>query len=410
MVWGRACLAAYVGDKRMVAGMVRIAVLLYLLMSLLAALMLTLRPPAPRPLLTVVRVTEALSLWLRDVDHGYALRLLDDFYGLNYAWSPDSRWLAYESFIPALGWNAYVYRLADRSERFIASPLVSFNPSWSPDSRWLIIYNNSTLLYLPTDRLLTDRMQKLDVGVPEAIWSQDSAQLYYLDTLKILGVVDTVCLSEPPCVRSLVPVQQPIDRLVDWMPDGQRLMVFSRLAQGERYYDLYSLDPTSGDMNSVLVDILPGVKPAWTEDGMFLAASVVKTLDLRPLFGLVELPTLVLVDAASGAQRSVWRGIAGQLDWTPAGDRLVFEAAALDNQVRNVYVFNRLTDELTRLPPPGMIEMLPRWQVYPGRRFEGWMVLALDGLVIVSWLAAARSVALRRRAQTAFRRAGYADR
>jgi tricorn protease len=90
----------------------------------------------------------------------------------DFAWSPDSRWLAYVQSAANGYPQIHLYQVLDGSRAVVTSDRVdSYSPAWSPDGRWLYF--------------LSDRKLRSLVGSP---WGPRQPDPFFTDTTQIFAV------------------------------------------------------------------------------------------------------------------------------------------------------------------------------------------------------------------------------
>lgn len=374
---------------------VRLVALVLLGASLVLTLLTLARPVTPAPLLSLTRFTPNASfgsaLWLRDLQRGVDMRLLDSSRLLYSLWLPSGEQFVY-FYDDAEGSAVYLYDVATGKATLGAMIPRLLPLAWSPDERWLLLYNFSTneIFAMPHDDGQLGTPVYVAFGSSDVLWSPDAQQLYFLDATATLGVIDAACLDGPvPCIAREVATGQPIAQLAGWMPDGDRLMVVAgRRESGQP--DLYSLDPAGGELELLAEYLLPGAPPVWSPDGETLALSLALPANETPSSGTEPIPGVYLIEDG-GSPRLLWAGIAGQLGWSPAGRRLAFELISRVGSDRSIWVYDRESDTLARTTRPGVHEAAPRWIVFPGRPFQPAGPVALAVLLAAGlWLARPR--------------------
>lgn len=114
------------------------------------------------------------KLWIHDFETGLTTPVAegrsDDL--TDFAWSPDSRWLAY-SQAAANGYpQIHLFNATDGTRATVTSDRVdSYSPAWSPDGKWLYF--------------LSDRELRSLVGSP---WGQRQPEPHFTETTKIYAV------------------------------------------------------------------------------------------------------------------------------------------------------------------------------------------------------------------------------
>lgn len=362
--------------------------------SLLLAGLFALRAE-PRALLLRLRIGREMSALLYDPYRQREIAVRPITIGApSLYWSPNGRWLVYRDQDGAVA----AYNLATGRNQIITddhtqttTPLV-----WSPDSRWLLLSEipRSDVSYVAFDDVTFQPPRTLDTGIDAVQWSPDSRSLYVRDVLRAVSVISAACMeTNTPCVRSLVPHQQPVEQFAGWMPNGHELMIVS-LAQTTNRPQVFSLNPDDGSTRLILEEPLPGSAPAWTPDGRAIAAPLL--LPAGPNSELVGegIAGIYLIDPQAHTNALVWTGISGDLSWTPDGSLLAFDLITRVDNRHSVWIYNRTTGAVRTLTPPQSVESLPAWGVFRGRdtTFQG--LLAFDAALVISlWLTRRRGLA-----------------
>jgi Tol biopolymer transport system component len=368
-----------------------------LVLSMLLAGMVLLRPTKPTPILSLtgfdVNSGAGSGLWLRDLTRQLRLRLLDSERLLYTLWLPSGDELAY-FFDDSQGTAIYLYDVT--TGKTTVGPIIPrlVPLSWSPDARYLLLYNFSTndLMVMSHDSAHTlGEPAYLATASADALWAADSQRLYFRDVAGTLSRIDVACLDgQGLCIPQVVESERSVDQLAGWMPNETDLMVFSGSRESGQP-DLYSLNPVDGTMVRIAQYLLPGTLPVWSPDGQVLAVSLAlptsddDDLTSEPIPGVYmlregERPTLL------------WTGIAGQLGWSSDGRLLAFELVTRVGNDRSVWVYERATEALRRLTPAGEHEAAPAWVSYSGRAFDVWPLLLLDALLVLGlWFTRPRT-------------------
>ena len=373
----------------------RLCAALLLLISVGLTCLKVLRPATPAPLLSLTRFTPNTTvgsgLWLRDLERRADVQLVGSDRLLYALWLPSGEQFVY-FYDDAQGSAVFLYDAV--TGRTTLGPVIPrlLPLTWSPDGRRLLLYNFNTnqIFVMAHEGTRLGEPVYLAVGSSDVLWSPDGARLYFLDVTGTLSVIDTACLDgQGLCIPQPIPVDQPVEQLAGWMPDGERLMVASgRRDTGQP--DLFSLDPDSGAQTRVVEYLLPGASPAWSPDGAVLALSLALPANEAPSAGSEPIPSVYLIENG-GRPRLLWAGIAGQLGWSPDGQRLAFELISRVSNDRSIWVYNREQAVLTRTTAPGANEAAPVWIAFPGRPFEPALLLAVDAaLALALWLTRPR--------------------
>lgn len=351
------------------------ALLIFLLIAVQGVLVS--RPSAPRPLLVLSRIRPDSSLWIRDVDTGRAYRVADSEFGINPAWSPDGRWLAFNELLPAGESNVYAFNMVTGVKQYVGNVPIPFRPLWSPNSRWLIFYSGivsvSGLSYVEVTPTRTSGQKFLAPGWPDIVWSVNSKWLYYRrpGDEDDLFMLPSECLINATCpdVERIIHLRRRIDGLMGWMPNKRELMFISTPVQSRQPH-LYTVDSQTGFVSPLLDENVLNTEPSWSPDGELLAVSLLKPEDYDLLNVTVDIPGLYLIDH-DGRQKLIWDGVAGQITWSPVGDYLVFEGVSEDGRDRSIYIYNHTTGLVKNISPKGALETTPAWGIFPGKPLLG---------------------------------------
>jgi len=123
------------------------------------------------------------KLWVHDFETGLTTPVAegrtDDL--TDFAWSPDSRWLAYVQ-AAANGYpQIHLFNVTDGTRTTVTSDRVdSYSPAWSPDGKWLYF--------------LSDRELRSLVGSP---WGQRQPEPHFTETTKLYAVALKAGLRSP---------------------------------------------------------------------------------------------------------------------------------------------------------------------------------------------------------------------
>ncbi len=174
-------------------------------------------------------------LWVPADSHGEAETLVDIGKPVfASSWSPDGEQLAYSVLAPVSMVDIWVLRLKDKvSEPFLNSRFYERHPEFSPDGRWLAYDTNESGQYEVFVLSYPDRRHKTQIsngGGSAPCWKRDGRQLFFLDSKFRLMVVDVSpgpLFSTPRVFLDYYgfnPSAEPV-RGYDLHPDGNRILV-----------------------------------------------------------------------------------------------------------------------------------------------------------------------------------------
>jgi Tol biopolymer transport system component len=109
------------------------------------------------------------------------------------SWSPDGTWLAFNDSSPTSGLDLWVLRPeSDRTPQvFLKTPSNERNPRFSPDGRWLAYESNESGRFQICVRPFPGpggTSQISTEGGTEPVWSRDGRELFYLNGDKMMAV------------------------------------------------------------------------------------------------------------------------------------------------------------------------------------------------------------------------------
>ena len=118
------------------------------------------------------------KFWVHEIEPGITTLVADaskrDAFG-DFAWSPDSQWLAYQDTAANTVQQIHVYNVTNQARAVATSDRVeSFSPAWSPDGKWLYF--------------LSDRELRSLVGSP---WGPRQPEPFFTETTKIYALALT---------------------------------------------------------------------------------------------------------------------------------------------------------------------------------------------------------------------------
>ena len=117
------------------------------------------------------------KLWWHDIETEKTTLVAESVHDdlTQFAWSPDSQWLAYTDPASNLVQQIHLYRVADGTNLTVTSDRVeSYNPAWSPDGKWLYF--------------LSDRELRSLVSSP---WGARQPEPFFTETTKIYALALT---------------------------------------------------------------------------------------------------------------------------------------------------------------------------------------------------------------------------
>ncbi|MFW5690908.1 MAG: hypothetical protein ACOCXZ_00290 [Chloroflexota bacterium] len=237
---------------------------------------------------------QRVTLYLHDLTHKLTIVLRDDLigWGLDIAWSPDGRLIAYSSYHQDAAYRSlYVMDLLTGGVRRISPEDVDSNsPTWSPDGQQIIyqayIPQTGWDIYRYDLRTGTAHLVVARPGTDgNPAWSPDGRRIVFESTY-IGGQADIYLYDLE---------SRAIDRLTDdfsnetnavWLPDGEAIVFASRRGGGAyalwqmhlRDRDLFPL--TDGDSATIEPSISPGGQwVAYVDDRHAGRQLVVQRLD-----------------------------------------------------------------------------------------------------------------------------------
>ena len=207
----------------------------------------------------IVYVTETGAgnylMWMRSDGAGEPQRLIQTKEGLEpYSFSPDGKRLAYSAISPETSGDLWMLPLdlsdadhpkAGKAELLLRTPATEINPAFSPDGRWMAYQSGAaggtTEIYVQPFPGPGGNWQVSSGGGRLPVWSRDGRELLY-------GTPDGYIMSAAYTTKGVSfarekvrrwsnqQIQQTGIRNFDLSPDGKRVVVFP-------------LPPTSGATN-----------------------------------------------------------------------------------------------------------------------------------------------------------------
>ncbi len=202
----------------------------------------------------------------------------------NGLWSPDGRWLAYQTGDVSDEARTLFLRDSDAPAIPMTRPPFSVTGglAFSPDSTRLIFTGippnqDPQMVVPPVDLYLLNLLDAEASDVPELIpltksnghnsspvWSPDGKQIAFIqfrESGKTIYLIDAALdggLAEPQSLtsRQFADVSSP-----SWSPDGR--MIAFVASTGGGWLDVYTLDLLSGELHPLMQDITPERSPVW---------------------------------------------------------------------------------------------------------------------------------------------------
>lgn len=267
------------------------------------------------------------QLWVMDVANGKSVRLGGDKPAGGPAWSPDSKWLAYNGtegdkhgLIIAHPDGSGATFLSEVSGSNSPVPGTGKSVAWSPDGKQIAFVSST-----PGDEaaeanadpmVITRYLYKPDYGEGMSRFN-DNQRLH-------IFIVDIASKQ----IRQLTKGNFD-EHSIDWSPDGKKLVFVSNREpnQDEFFnYDLFTLDVADGTIHRLTATEYCEYEPLWSPDGKYIVYSGTKR-------GLTDRETTMedthtWIMNADGSNR---REIGGVLDnrqgspqWAPDGSAVYF--------------------------------------------------------------------------------------
>jgi serine/threonine-protein kinase len=163
-----------------------------------------------------------------------------------YSFSPDGTVLAYYEQAVDTGWDLWTIRIdstdldhpkAGKQELFLRTPANERYPSFSPDGRWVAYESDESgqsEIYVRSFHASNGRSQISAGGGNYPIWSRTNRQLFYESPANYIMMIDYVAdgdsfVPTKPRIWSTVQIdEKSLLPHFDLHPDGQRFAVFPR--------------------------------------------------------------------------------------------------------------------------------------------------------------------------------------
>ncbi len=268
------------------------------------------------------------QLWIMNLAEGKSVRLGGEKdSSAAPAWSPDSRWIAYEGS-SGDKWGLLIARPDGSGTRFLAtvtgtnSPLPSAGKSlaWSPDAKRIAFISSTpgpeTEEATGDPMVITRYLYKPDYSEGESHFN-DNRRLH-------IFVVEL----ENGQVRQLTSGTH-YEHSIDWSPNGEEILFVSNREPNEDQffnYDIFTLKVSDGSIRRLTATENAEYRPRWSPDGKTIVYQATKR-------GLTDLETTmedthVWLMNADGSSR---RELGGQIDnrqgapeWAPDGSAVYF--------------------------------------------------------------------------------------
>lgn len=199
---------------------------------------------------------------------------------------------------------------------------LNFNPAWSPDGRWLVFEStrdgdDEDLWVVGLDGRGLRRLTDTRWDATHPTWSPDGSRIAFdgfadsVWNLYAIGADGTglVRLTDGPAGTGRAFARHPA-----WSPDGRRIAFDSDRAGGR---DVWTIAADGSDWRRVTGDPAEETHPTWSPDGDRLAFSVD-----RPGGGVDV--AVIGVDGSGRIRVTDRPGLDAGAEWAPDGERLLF--------------------------------------------------------------------------------------
>ena len=198
-----------------------------------------------------------------------------EFFDNNPVWSPDGRWLAFNS-AGAEGGNLFLLdTISGEVHRTnLVTQEVHRAYSWSPDSTRLAFsqYRSDGYVEMSILDLATGEVVR---GLPDEramdllpVWSPDGEHIAYMSDTGLGFHVYIVNPDDDSPARQLT-TEPGYDLSLSWSPDGSKLLLVSAREDGD--FDLFLLAPETGEMQLLTNNTALDERPTWSPDGQQIA-------------------------------------------------------------------------------------------------------------------------------------------
>ncbi|MFZ0731978.1 MAG: S9 family peptidase [Candidatus Sulfotelmatobacter sp.] len=196
------------------------------------------------------------NLWLVSADGGFPIQLtVSDQRQTNPAWSPDRKWIAYQSdYDGDEQWD--IFMVSPKTGKVVnltqTTGIAEMNPTWSPDARYLayeVKPKDSAAVEIDVYDLIMREVKHITSGTPQdkgnedPIWSKDGRFIVYTQ-VQAKGTDSNVFIADVATGTStrLTPHEGEQHFLAnDISPDGKRILVSSNAENGHENIGLLDI-------------------------------------------------------------------------------------------------------------------------------------------------------------------------
>jgi len=227
------------------------------------------------------------GLHIHDLRHGFSVTVVDDLIGqgLDAAWSPDGRRIAYSVFAAnEVRREIFILTLADGTRKRITPTDGDYNsPAWSPDGTRLAFHGNrgeATGWDIFVHDVATDTTQILYAGIGRdgrPTWSPDGQFIAFETTNSETGSAELLRLEIANRRTTQLTNSTNPDIEAAWSPDGQFIAFGSLVTLN---FHLYRINADGTDFQPLIPSPGYGIfNPTWSPDGRRIAFSARRAED-----------------------------------------------------------------------------------------------------------------------------------